>query len=163
MQSRNSFSGIDPIVIKYIKYYAYCLKYVDCFIHESLEDIELELFCEVWPCLSLYDETRSSFNTFVANLTRHRARNLLRNQLCTKRQINFGIDDNIPDCKYLENDIMVYIDVKNIISKLPESHRKLCELLKVSTITEASKITGIPKTTVYNILRQIRDKFSSLK
>ncbi|WP_264374869.1 MULTISPECIES: sigma-70 RNA polymerase sigma factor region 4 domain-containing protein [unclassified Wolbachia] len=163
MKSKNSFSGVDPIIVKYIKYYASCLNHTNCFIDRSLEDIELELFCEVWPCLSLYDKTRSSFNTFVANLTRRRARNLLRNQLCTKRQINFGIDDNIPDSKYLEDDIMVYIDVKNIISKLPKSHRKLCELLKVSTITEAAKITGIPKTTVYNILRQIRDKFSSLK
>ncbi|WP_353269658.1 sigma-70 family RNA polymerase sigma factor [Wolbachia endosymbiont (group A) of Myopa testacea] len=163
MRSRNSFSGIDSTVVKYIKYYAYCFKSTDCFIHYSLEDIELELFCEIWPCLSLYDKTRSSFNTFVANLTRSRARNFLRNQLCTKRQINFGIDDTIPDCKYLESDMIVHIDVKNIISQLPQSHKKLCELLKICTITEAAKITGIPKTTVYNILRQIRDKFSSLK
>ncbi|WP_353275764.1 RNA polymerase sigma factor [Wolbachia endosymbiont (group A) of Pipizella viduata] len=163
MQSRNSFSGIDPIIVKYIKYYASCLNHVGCFIHESLEDIELELFCEVWPDLNRYDETRSSFNTFVANLTKYRARDLLRSQLRAKHQIDFGIDDDIPDCKYLESDMMVYIDVKNIISKLPKSHRDLCELLKVFTITEVSKITGIPKTTVYNILRQIRDKFLSLK
>ncbi|WCR59252.1 MAG: hypothetical protein PG978_000688 [Wolbachia endosymbiont of Ctenocephalides felis wCfeF] len=159
MQSRNSFLGVDPVVVKYIRYYANYLNRTGYFTHGSLEDIELELFCEVWPYLNQYDETRSSFNTFVANLTKCRALNLLRNQLCAKRQVNFIIDDDIPDCRCFESDMMVHIDVDNIISKLPKSHSDLCELLKVFTITEVSKITGIPKTTIYNILRQIRDRF----
>lgn len=37
MQSRNSFSGIDPIIVKYIKYYANCLNHVGALFTKVLK------------------------------------------------------------------------------------------------------------------------------
>ena len=91
MKSKNSYLGIDSIVVKWIKYYSRSLNKNRYFINESLEDIEQELFCEVWPCLNQYDETRSSFSTFVAQLTKSRANNLLLKRKCIKHSMDFDI------------------------------------------------------------------------
>ncbi|APR99009.1 RNA polymerase sigma factor [Wolbachia endosymbiont of Folsomia candida] len=163
MKSKNSYSGIDPIIVKYVRYHAYYLKYINYFAHESLEDIEQELFCEVLPFLDQYDEKRSSYNTFIAKVTQCRARNLLRSQSSAKHQITFGVDDSLPDCKHLESGMIARIDVSEMMSRLPKSYRNICELLKIFNISEISKMTGIPKTTIYNVIRQIRSRFSSCK
>ncbi|MFP3026886.1 MAG: sigma factor, partial [Wolbachia sp.] len=81
-------TGVDPIVVQNIRYQAKRLKLFECFAHETHKDLEQELFYEVWTYLDRYDESKGSFNTFVARLTERRANNLLEKQLCMKRNIN---------------------------------------------------------------------------
>ncbi|WP_168464776.1 sigma-70 family RNA polymerase sigma factor [Wolbachia endosymbiont of Ctenocephalides felis wCfeT] len=160
MKSKNSFLGVNTTVIRWVKYYANRLNYNRYFINESLEDIEQELFCEVWPRLNQYDETRGSFGTFVAQLTRSCANNLLLKRKRTECFIEFDVDDDIPDHRCFEHDTAARFDVDYIFATLLEPERSICELLKSFTATEVAKITGMPRTTIYNILKQIRDKFS---
>ncbi|MFT0820043.1 MULTISPECIES: RNA polymerase sigma factor [Wolbachia] len=161
---KNSYQGIDSTIVKHVRFQASRLKSKNCFINESLEDIEQELFCQVWQYLNQHDEKRSSFSTFVARLANYCARNMLRNQLCLKRNITFDdINDDIPDHRNSEIEAIIRNDINNIISTLSEKDSNLCQLLKVFTITEASVITKIPKTTIYRTLKRIRDKFSVLE
>lgn len=163
MKSKNSYSGVNPIIVKYVKYYAGYLKRINYFTHESLEDVEQELFCEILPYLDQYDEEKSSYSTFIAKVAQCRARNLLRNHSYSKHRITFGVDEDLPDCKYLESEMIARIDASEMISKLPKSYQNICELLKTLNISEVSKITGIPKTTIYNVIKQVRSRFSSCK
>lgn len=164
MSSKNSYKGIDPTIVKNVVFQAYNLKSHSCFINESIEDLEQKLCFLVWQGLDQYDEKRSNFNTFIARLTDYCAREMLRSQQCLKRNIPFEeIDENIPGYMDLEKEAIIRTDISNIISSLPKRESNLCELLKTFTITEASVISKIPKTTVYRILERIRHKFSSLK
>ncbi|WP_341823136.1 hypothetical protein [Wolbachia endosymbiont (group A) of Clivina fossor] len=48
---KNSYQGIDSTIVKHVRFQASRLKSKSCFINESLEDIEQELFCQVWQYL----------------------------------------------------------------------------------------------------------------
>ncbi|WP_341810099.1 sigma-70 family RNA polymerase sigma factor [Wolbachia endosymbiont (group A) of Apotomis capreana] len=163
MKSKNIYKGINPTIIKYVKYHALKLKSKSCFADESLEDIEQELICQIWPYLSHYDETRSSFNTFIDRLVNSRARNLLHKHQCMKYSMVFGLDDNIPDYKHFEDEVSLYFDMADIISTLPENWKNLCILLNDFTVAEVAEITGIPLSSVYYILKQMRNKFLLVK
>ncbi|WP_265022340.1 MULTISPECIES: sigma-70 family RNA polymerase sigma factor [unclassified Wolbachia] len=160
----NSYQGIDPIIVKYVTFHASSLKSKSCFINESLEDIEQELFYQVWQYLDQYDEKRSSFNTFIARLTNHRARNMLRDQLRLKRNIIFDdISDDIQDSSNLETEAIIRTDINSIISTLSKRDRNLCELLKTLTVSEVSAMTKVSKASIYRVLDKIVRKFPSLK
>ncbi|WCR54378.1 MAG: hypothetical protein PG981_001400 [Wolbachia endosymbiont of Ctenocephalides orientis wCori] len=160
---KNSYLGVNPIIVKYVKHYANYLKSINYFTHESLEDIEQELLCEIWPRLDQYNKKKSSYSTFVAKVTQSCARNLSRNHSYSRHRVTFCIDDDLPDCKYLESEMISRVDVNEIISRLTKSYRNIFELLKIFNISEVSKITGVPKTTIYNIIKHVRNRFLSCK
>lgn len=164
MKSKNSYSGIDPIIVKYVRHYAKCIKNLKCFVHDSLEDIEQELFCMIWPAIEKYDESRSSFSTFVCQLTKCRAINLINKQICKKRGGRQGIFYVDPDdlhevvddkCRSI-TEITTRIDVNDVISTLPQEWQVLCRQLEFFSVPEIAEINGIPRTTVYNTLQRIR-------
>ncbi len=53
-------TGVDPIVVQNIRYQARRLKLFECFTHETHEDLEQELFCEIWT-YSLIHKGRDIF------------------------------------------------------------------------------------------------------
>ncbi|WP_265036341.1 sigma-70 family RNA polymerase sigma factor [Wolbachia endosymbiont (group A) of Anomoia purmunda] len=148
------------IVIKNVKYQAYRLKLAKCFINEAHEDLEQELFCEIWPCLDQYDEDKSSFNTFVARLTENKAINLLKKQRCAKRDINNYISIDVTEL--LESEITKRIDVDYMISVLPKEWQNICEQLKFFNLHEVAKINNVSRTTLNNIIKKIRAKLSPI-
>jgi len=158
MKVKNSYYGVDHIIVKNIKYQAYRLKLSKCFIYEAREDLEQELFCEVWLYLDKYDKSKGSFSAFVAKLTEHRANNLLNKQLCMKRNINNYI--NIETEEFFAGDVEKHIDVDYMISTLPKKWHKICEQLKYFNLYEVAKINNISRTTLNNIISKIRKQLS---
>lgn len=168
MKPQNLYLGINPIivryVVRYVRYYAKCIKRLKCFTHESIEDIEQELFCMIWPTVKKYDETKSSFPTFVSQLVKCRTINLIKKQSCKKRGGREGISyidsealDGIVDERYhFADEVADRIDANYVISILPEEWQTLCKQLEVLSIPEAAEINEIPKTTVYNTLDRIK-------
>ena len=164
MKSQNSYKGIDPIIIRYVKYYAKCIKCLKCFAHESIEDIEQELLCMIWPTLDQYDESRSSFATFICQLVRSRALNLITKQSCQKRGGKEGISyvdpnvlDQMIDEKYhFSDEVADRIDANYVISTLPQEWQTLCKQLEVLSVPEAAEVNEISKTTVYNTLNRVK-------
>ncbi|MDX5526273.1 MAG: sigma-70 family RNA polymerase sigma factor [Wolbachia endosymbiont of Andrena nigroaenea] len=164
MKSQNSYSGINPIVVKYVKYYVKYLKRLKCFADESIEDIEQELFLLVWSTIIQYDESKSCFVAFVKQLVKCRAINLVYRQSCEKRggkqgilYIDHTILDNIADerCRF-EDEIADRSDLDYIVSTLPQEWQVLCRQLEIFSVPEVAEIRGIARTTVYDILRRIR-------
>ncbi|WP_425383680.1 sigma-70 family RNA polymerase sigma factor [Wolbachia endosymbiont (group A) of Microdon myrmicae] len=154
------YSGVDPIVVQNIQYQVKRLKFFECFAHETHEDLEQELFCEIWTYLDRYDESKGSFNTFVARLTERRANNLLEKQLCIKRNINNYI--NIEKTEAFEDEVAKRTDVDYMISTLPRKMQKICEQLKYFNLYEVAKMNNISRTTLNTMIRKIRIKLSSI-
>lgn len=148
------------IVVQNIRYQAKRLKLFECFAHETHEDLEQELFCEIWTYLYRYDESKGSFNTFVARLTERRANNLLEKQLCIKRNINNYI--NIEKTEAFEDEVAKRTDVDYMISMLPRKMQKICEQLKYFNLYEVAKMNNISRTTLNTMIRKIRTKLSSI-
>lgn len=148
------------IIVKNVKYQAYRLKFAKCFIDENHEDLEQELFCEIWPYLDQYDEDKSSFNTFVARLTENKAINLLKKQRCAKRDINNYI--NIDVTELFEREITKRIDVDYMISILPKKWQNICEQLKFFNLHVVAKMNNVSRTTLNNIIKKIRTKLSPI-
>lgn len=153
-------TGVDPIVVQNIRYQARRLKLFECFTHETHEDLEQELFCEIWTYLDRYDESKGSFNTFVARLTERRANNLLEKQLCIKHNINNYI--NIEKTEAFEDEVAKRTDVDYMISTLPRKMQKICEQLKYFNLYEVAKMNNISRTTLNTMVRKIRIKLSSI-
>ncbi|WP_386086910.1 sigma-70 family RNA polymerase sigma factor [Wolbachia endosymbiont (group A) of Norellia spinipes] len=145
------------IVVQNIRYQAKRLKLFECFAHE---DLEQELFCEIWTYLDRYDESKGSFNTFVARLTERRANNLLEKQLCIKRNINNYI--NIEKTEAFEDEVAKRTDVDYMISTLPRKMQRICEQLKYFNLYEVAKMNNISRTTLNTMVRKIRIKLSSI-
>lgn len=154
------YSGVDPIVVQNIQYQVKRLKFFECFAHETHQDLEQELFCEIWTYLDRYDESKGSFNTFVARLTERRANNLLEKQLCIKRNINNYI--NIEKIEAFEDEVAKRTDVDYMISMLPIKMQKICEQLKYFNLYEVAKMNNISRTTLNTMIRKIRTKLSSI-
>ncbi|BET27965.1 hypothetical protein wCauATS_01670 [Wolbachia pipientis] len=148
------------IIVKNVKYQAYRLKLAKCFIDENNEDLEQELFCEIWPCLDQYDEDKSSFNTFVARLTENKAINMLKKQQCAKRNINNHISIDVTEL--FESEITKRIDVDYMISVLPKKWQNICEQLKFFNLHEVAKMNNVSRTTLNNIIKKIRAKLSPI-
>ncbi|MDN5248417.1 MAG: sigma-70 family RNA polymerase sigma factor [Wolbachia endosymbiont of Tyrophagus putrescentiae] len=160
MKLKNRYAGIDPIVVQNIKYQVKRLKLFECFTHETFVDLEQELFCEIWPYLYRYDESKGSLNTFVARLAERRANNLLEKQLCIKRNIKNYID--IEEIEAFEDEAAKRTDVDYMISTLPRKMQEICEQLKCFNLYEVAKMNNISRTTLNTIIRKIRIKLSPI-
>ncbi len=110
MKSKNSYLGVNPIIVQQIRFHAKRLKQHKCFVEYDLEDIEQELLCDIWSYLDQYDKNRGAFSTFITKLVQSRANNLLHKQLCIKRNIVYFIADIdcIPDTKRFDHEVIIY-------------------------------------------------------
>ena len=85
MRSGNNYSGLEPEIVKQLKYHAWRLKQMKCFESQEIEDIEQDLLLEIWPALSKFDRSKSSLATFVDKLLSRRSNNLIHKHMCIKR------------------------------------------------------------------------------
>ena len=51
------------------------------------------------------------------------------------------------------------LDLTELIATLPKPWRMLLELRKAHTMTEAARLMGVPRTTLYYWMRRIRQRF----
>lgn len=162
---KNKYRGVDPVIIRNVRYQAKRLKLSKCFSHETREDLEQELFCEVWTYLNQYDQERGKFSTFVAKLTEHRANNLLQKQLCIKRSNHTDDLSNVEQImatESFEDKVAVRIDVDYMISTLPEKLQTICQQLKFFNLSEVAQMNNISRATLNRTIERIRKKLAPI-
>uniref|UniRef100_UPI0033403CED sigma-70 family RNA polymerase sigma factor n=1 Tax=Wolbachia endosymbiont (group B) of Pilophorus perplexus TaxID=3066160 RepID=UPI0033403CED len=162
MHSKNSYTGINPKVVKHIRHYAKLLKKGKAFAYKDIEDVEQDLLLDCLPGLEGYNELEGHF---IKQYIKCRALNLKEKELCKKRTINF-VDETLYEesDESLEYSSAVRIDVNEAIAKLPRELRKVCKLLAEGhSICEISRKTGIPKSTLYDMINKLRKELSHLK
>ena len=182
----NSDDGIDPYAAGLIKYKARKLVGKAGFTASDREDIEQELMLDLLRRLPKYNPKRAQLNTFIARVVEHRLASLIEAQkagIRDYRRCRCSLNECFEDADgrsvervdtfdqedYLlrtggqsrpsEELSALAIDVAAVLETLPPELRELCRRLKAETVTEISRDTGVPRGTIYESIKKLREIF----
>jgi RNA polymerase sigma-70 factor (ECF subfamily) len=113
----------------------------------AAEDVQQQVFTEVWRRAGGYDPTRAGLLTWVLTIARSRAIDHLRRRVPEPR------DPQLPDARTVEADADALLErwrVAQLLGQLPEDERALLRLrfYDERSQSEISAATGIPIGTV---------------
>jgi RNA polymerase sigma-70 factor (ECF subfamily) len=113
----------------------------------AAEDVQQQVFTEVWRRASDYDPRRAGLLTWVLTIARSRAIDHLRRRVPEPR------DPQLPDPRTVEEDADALLErwrVAQLLGRLPEVERTLLRLRFYDELSqrEISATTGIPMGTV---------------
>jgi RNA polymerase sigma-70 factor (ECF subfamily) len=149
------------------------------------DDIAQDLWLHLLERLEKFDPEKGTIFAFIQTVVERKTVSILRRHTAAKRDIcrcsslNLSIraDDgtrmelastiaeNAPDprlcqqTRHPQHRMEIAIDVESVVSQMPADLQELCERLKTHTLTEIAQETGIPRTTLYGRVRQIREFF----
>ena len=182
----NSDDGIDPYAAGLIRFKARQLVGKAGFTASDREDIEQELTLDLLRRLPKYNPKRAQLNTFIARVVEHRLASLIEAQkagIRDYRRCRCSLNECFEDADgrsvervdtfdqedYLlrtggqsrpsEELSALAIDVAAVIEGLPHELRNLCRRLKAETVTEISRDTGVPRGTIYESIKKLREIF----
>ena len=162
------------------------------FVESDREDLEQEMLLDLLERLPKYNPNRAKRNTFIACIVDNKIATIieareagLRDYRLCRCSLNERIERN--KCGSLERietldqeDYMrcigshmqplsklhdFSIDIREVIEKLPPELHEFCIRLGIETVTEISRDTGIPRGTIYESIKKLRNifKVSGLK
>ena len=182
----NSDDGIDPYAAGLIRFKARRLVGQAGFTASDREDIEQELILDLLRRRPKYNPKRAQRNTFIARVVEHRLATLIEAQkagIRDYRRCRCSLNECFEDADgrsvervdtfdqedYLlrtggqsrpsEELSALAIDVAAVLETLPPELRELCRRLKAETVTEISRDTGVPRGTIYESIKKLREIF----
>ena len=186
MGCRHKRGGIDTYSVRliHIKVNQLIGKYG--FNEADRDDLEQDLSIDLIQRMQHYDTSKSKTTTFAARVVKHRIATLVesRKAQCRdwrlKTSLNSPIELDGDECEVLDlvssegtvkrhsqeplefQNTDLRLDLTDAIQKLSPELQDLCLLLKTHTISEIVKQTGIPRSTIYCRLRDIREVFEKI-
>lgn len=172
MRSENCFDGFDSVIAGIVRGKARDLAKRPEFATHEVEDLEQEFITTVIAGLSRYDAARAALKTYVRRLVDRRAARLIDHRLAEKRagevtasSLDVMMALNEEEVPAVPGDDPVVdvcrrLDTEAVLDCLSEAERDICRRLRTHSITEVSTVTGIPRGTLYDILRRIRKVFA---
>jgi len=182
----NHYDGLDEYAIRIIIIKAKQLAGKYGFSLNDQEDIEQELALDLLQRLPSYNSNIAQRNTFIARLIDHKIANLIEAQkaacrdhrLCTRsldEPVEKGVvstplknfidqEDFLQRTRNLSRPLNelddIAIDISRILESLRPGLARLCRrLLSGDSITDISRDTGIPRGTLYEAVKKIRNHF----
>ena len=182
----NQYDGIDPYAVRLIRYKARRLIGQAGFTASDREDIEQELVLDLLRRLPKYNPKRAQLNTFIARVVEHKIASLIEARkagIRDYRRCPFSLNDRFEDEEgrsvervdtldqedYLlrtgaqsrpsDELSALTIDVAAVLESLPPELRELCRRLKAESVTEISRDTGVPRGTIYEGIKKLREIF----
>ncbi len=132
-------------------------------IEETALDILQEAFVKIWKNIDSYDITKGKLFTWMLNVARNLAIDMVRSKSYRNEQQNREIENNVSIENNLTTSTFVdHIGLSKVISSLKEEYRTIIELayFKGFTQEEISKELNIPlgtiKTRSRNALIELR-------
>ena len=186
MGSDKHDDGIDAYAVGLIRYKARRLIGQAGFTVSDRDDLEQELILDLLRRLPKYDPRRARRNTFIARVVEHRIATLIEARkagIRDYRRCGCSLNDRFEDEEgrsversetldqedYLlrtgaqsrpaEELSALAIDMAAVFEGLPPGLRDLCRRLGTETVTEISRDTGIPRGTLYESIRKLREIF----
>ena len=185
----NSDDGIDPYAAGLIRFKARRLVGQAGFTASDREDIEQELILDLLRRLPKYNPKRAQLNTFIARVVEHRLASLIEAQkagIRDYRRCRCSLNERFEDADgrsvervdtFDQEDYLLRtgaqsrpseelnrlaIDVATVLETLPPELRELCRRLKAETVTEISRDTGVPRGTIYESIKKLREIFKDV-
>ncbi|MBU2625031.1 MAG: RNA polymerase subunit sigma-24 [candidate division Zixibacteria bacterium] len=182
MGSKNRYEGINTYAAKIIRYKARRLVGQFGFSEADWEDIEQELTLDLFRRLPKYNPKRAKLNTFIARIVEHKIATIIEARMAAMRDyrlcscsLNDPLEDedghSIERIETIDQDEYLLrigklsrptadlqdlrIDLFNAMERLQPDLRDICEQLLANTITETSKVTGVPRGTIYGHMKKI--------
>ena len=144
------------------------------FSEADREDIEQDLALHAWRQRPKYDASRASQRTFANRVVMNKVVNMIEARQAEKRDVAAvpEINPEVPgDAQVLdvsdlrertrreEADEALRKAVARVVADLPERLRALSLHLMDGTMSEVSREAGIPRTTLYDDRKSIREIF----
>ena len=186
MGGDNQYDGIDGYAVGLIKYKARQLIRQVGFTTSDRDDLEQELILDLLRRRPKYNPKRAQFNTFIARVVEHRVASLIEAQkagIRDYRRCPFSLNDRFEDAEGRSVERMetidqedyllrtgaqsrpsdelsaLALDVAAVLEALPPELRELCRRLKAESVTEISRDTGVPRGTIYESIKKLREIF----
>ncbi len=186
MQSNQKQQEVNEYAANVIRYKARQLVGKAGFTESDRDDIEQELMLDVITRLPKFDANKATQKTFVARIIERKISKLIRHRTSEMRDyrreafsLNASIEDGDGgsvergDLVSQENvdptvavnsrtgvDEMAFLhDMQSVLSGLPDHLRRLCEILKTGTVSDAAREMGVPRTTLNDHVRKLRSLF----
>ena len=181
MFASNRLEDIDPYTTMHIRHKVKQLIKQGRFPSHMADDLVQELSLDFLRRRPKYDPRKSSHDTFtvrivgnkIASLLRARraqARDFRRNECSLDEPVDSG--EGIPvarhetidgqagrDGRCPEELSHLAADVHTVLNALPGDLKLLCAQLQSMTVSEISRSTGVPRTTIYESIRKLRAHF----
>jgi RNA polymerase sigma-70 factor, ECF subfamily len=155
------------------------------FTEQDRKDLEQEIIQRLLQSLPSFDPNQAHRNVFVTTVVERYVANILRNKQADKRDhrrisslhtaADIGEDEPVElaetisqreldarlGCESRSDQHLADLaqDVAEVMAKLPEELRTLAERLKTGTVSDVARDMGIPRTTLYESIRQLRKRF----
>ena len=186
MDFENRYDGIGDYAAWLIRYKARQLIGSAGLTKSDLEDIEQELILDLLQRLPKYDSDKAGYKTFIARVVDHRIATIIEERtaglrdwrlcitslndivpleegVCGERLEAYDIDEYLRRTGRLSRNsaerLELSIDLGSVVASLKPELRMLCERLKTDSVTEISRDTGIPRTTLYGRIEELRNLF----
>lgn len=182
----NQYDGIDPYAVKLIKFKARRLIGQAGFTASDRDDLEQELILDLLRRLPKYNPKRAQLNTFIARVVEHKIATLIEARkagIRDYRRCPFSLNDRFEDEEgrsvervdtFDQEDYLLRTgaqsrpadelsalttDVAAVLEGLPPELRELCHRLQAESVTEISRDTGVPRGTIYESIKKLREIF----
>jgi RNA polymerase sigma-70 factor (ECF subfamily) len=156
------------------------------FTSDDIEDIEQELRTDLLERLPKYDPDKAAQTTFVARIITRKISKMIRHRTAEMRDYrreSFSINEEIDDgqgektprsdtidddevemrCGRRSNtrqeEMDLHLDLSLVMSRLPDDLRRIAESLLDVSVSETSRILGIPRSSIYDALDRMRPYF----
>jgi len=186
MGFKNRYDGINEYAIQLIKYKVKMLIGRFGFTEWDREDLEQELILDLLRRLPKYNPARAQRSTFIARVVDHRIATIIESRkvgMRDYRHCRCSLNDleeddeggsverveifNWEDCQLRTGKLSrsaaellgLSISVHKAMEQLPPCLRELCQRLMTCTVTRISCETGIPRGTIYDMIKKIRAVF----
>ena len=134
------------------------------------EDIEQDLFLDLWHRRGAFDPTKATFATFADRIIAHRVATLTSPTACRKAERQqVALDDYVDDdaqqtladtladpSALSDVDQALSLDMKRFIAGLPPALQRCCTILLTPNRREASTQAGVHRSSVYESAHRLR-------
>lgn len=186
MGNENRYDGLDEYAVKLIRHKARQLVGRAGFVEADRHDLEQDMAVDLLRRLPRFDPRLAKRETFIARIVEHRVATILETQkagvrdyrrcagsLDERRTYDSGETSDGPplldQAEYLretlasaqrdEDLLALRIDIERVLASLPPELRALCDRLRIATVREVARETGVPPSTLYEAIWKLRTFF----
>ena len=168
--SKNHYKGIHPYVVDQVRYHAQRLMQHPTTYGVEIEDLEQELMLDYLSRKQAYDPEKAQWSTFIDRIFNHKCASLIEAARAQKRgsgirdvSLDAWLEDQDGEHHALPDPATedqtghdLQIDLEQVMQQMPQQLVLLLVDLRTLSISEVSRKTLTPRSTLYSRLSGLR-------